>query len=172
MKFLSEKQALAKLRVIRDSFAQRIRDDYEYKALSCLTCATPGACCLDAHFVNVHISTLEAVAIRSRLADLPTEQQAAVTLRIDRAISEYGLSADGDTFEKKFACPLFEKRVGCLVHDDGKPVACTVHACYENETDLPPDEMQCEQERKIDDLNARTYGRRDQWLPLPLAIKK
>lgn len=172
MKLLSEKQALVKLSYLRENFAQSIRDGYEHKAASCLTCTTPGACCLDAHFVNVHISRLEAAAIRNRIESLPVELRAEVFERTDRVIAEYGLSGEGDTFAQKFACPLYEKGVGCLVHEVGKPAACTVHACYENPADLPPDELQIEQERKIDDLNARTYGRRDQWLPIPLAIRK
>lgn len=172
MKFLSEKQALVKLSYLRENFAQSIRDGYEHKAASCLTCTTPGACCLDAHFVNVHISRLEAAAIRNKIDTLSGELRADVFERIHRSIAEYGLSAEGDTFDRKFACPLYEKGVGCLVHEEGKPAACTVHACYENPADLPPDELQIVQEQKIDDLNARTYGRRDQWLPIPLAIRK
>lgn len=172
MKVLSEKQALARLSKLRAEFALSIRKGYEHKAASCLTCTTPGACCLDAHFVNVHVSRLEAAAIRNRIESLPEPGRTKVFERIDRAIEEYGLSAEGDTFAQKFACPLYEKGVGCLVHEGGKPAACTVHACYENPADLPPDELQIAQEQKIDDLNARTYGRRDQWLPIPLAIRK
>lgn len=172
MKLLSEKQGLIKLAKLRDDFARDIRDGYEHKAASCLTCTTPGACCLDAHFVNVHISRLEAAAINRKINTLPAEHRGRVLEKVESTIKEYGLSTEGDTFNQKFACPLYEKGTGCLVHNDGKPVACTVHACYEDAADLPPDEMQIVQEQKIDDLNARTYGRRDQWLPLPLAIRK
>lgn len=172
MKLLSEKNALTRLACLRDDFARKIREGYEHRAAPCLSCATPGACCLDAHFVNVHISRLEAAAINAKLDSLSDEQQGEVLRRIESTIAEYNLSLEGDTFGQKFACPLFEKGTGCLVHDAGKPVACTVHACYENAGDLPPDELQVAQEQKIDDLNARTYGRRDQWLPLPLALKR
>ena len=169
---MSEKQALAKLARLREDFTREIREGYEHKAAPCLTCNTPGACCLDAHFVNVHISRLEAAAIKAKLDFLSEEHRREVVSRIDATIEKYGLSCEGDTFEQKFACPLFEKRTGCLVHNDGKPVACTMHACYENPADLPPDELQTAQELKIDDLNARTYGRQDAWLPLPLALRK
>lgn len=172
MKLLSEKNALTKLAILRDDLAREIREGYEHKAAPCLTCSTPGACCLDAHFVNVHISRLEAAAINAKLETLTDKHRGEVLRRIEATIAEYNLSREGDTFDQKFACPLFEKGTGCLVHDDGKPVACTMHACYENAADLPPDELQIAQEQKIDDLNARTYGRRDQWLPIPLAIKR
>ncbi|MFT3744265.1 MAG: hypothetical protein QM785_08215 [Pyrinomonadaceae bacterium] len=172
MKLLSEKQALAKLAILRQEFVRSIREGYEHKAASCLTCTTPGACCLDAHFVNVHISRLEAVAIRNKIDSLEDSKRTEVLERVENAITEYGLAAEGDTFAQKFACPLYEKGVGCLVHEEGKPAACTVHACYENAADLPPDQLQIAQEQKIDDLNARTYGRRDQWLPIPLAIRR
>ncbi|MEQ1603303.1 MAG: hypothetical protein ABL999_00380 [Pyrinomonadaceae bacterium] len=172
MRLLSEKQALARLAVLRDDFASEIREGYEHKAASCLTCETPGSCCLDAHFVNVHISRLEAAAINAKLENLTDEHRGEVLRRCEATIEEYNLSREGDTFDQKFACPLFEKGTGCLVHDDGKPVACTMHACYENASDLPPDELQIAQEQKIDDLNARTYGRREQWLLLPLALKR
>jgi hypothetical protein len=67
---------------------------------------------------------------------------------------------------------LFEKGVGCLVHLDGKPVPCIVHACYDRREDLPPDEVQLEAEVKIADLNERTYGRRLPVLPLPVALRQ
>lgn len=171
MKRLPEKKALESLRVLRERFARRVRSEYEHRAASCLTCTTPGACCLDAHFVNVHISRLEAVAIRSAIETLPEDLKAKVSERIESAVEAYKLSTDGDTYAQKFACPLYEKGVGCLVHETAKPVPCTMHACYENVEDLPPNELQIEQELKIDDLNARTYGRRDAWLPLPVAIR-
>jgi len=172
VKLLSEKKALETLRDLRDGFSKRIRDEYEHRAASCLTCSTPGACCLDAHFVNVHVSKLEAVAISKALENVEDDLREKVIDRIDSTIDTYNISSEGDTFQQKFACPLFEKGFGCLVHDTGKPVACTVHACYENAEDLPPNELQFAQEQLIDDLNARTYGRQNPWLPLPLAIRK
>ncbi|HNQ16416.1 MAG TPA: hypothetical protein PKM58_12680, partial [Pyrinomonadaceae bacterium] len=67
MKVFPKKVGLEKLRSIKDAFRDRIVREYEFKAKSCAACETPGACCLDAHFVNVHISGLEAIEIRDRL---------------------------------------------------------------------------------------------------------
>lgn len=75
-----------------------------------------------------------------------------------------------DSFDQKYACPLFEKGIGCLVHNDGKPSACIVHACYEGRSHLPPDDLQQQADHTIDVLNARTYGQGRQWLPIPLAL--
>lgn len=172
VKVISERKALETLRDLREDFSKRIRDGFEHRAAPCETCSTPGACCLDAHFVNVHISKLESVAISQTVEALEDALKKRVVERIDHTIKAYKLSSEGDTYQQKFACPLFEKSIGCLVHETGKPVACTIHACYERAEDLPPNELQFAQEQLIDDLNARTYGRRDPWLPLPLAIRK
>ena len=104
---------------------------------ACAACETPGACCLDAHFVNVHITRLEAAAIGKVLARLPKEQREKVYQRIEDAVETYELSAEGDTFRQKFACPLYEKGTGCLVHHEGKPLPCIQHACYEAAENLP-----------------------------------
>lgn len=170
MKLLSEKKALERLRRIISDFKFEISDKYERKAKSCLTCDVQGSCCLDAHFVNVHISRLEAASIRKTLAELPEQHQGQVYRRIDETIKKYDLSDTGDTFARIFACPLFEKGTGCLVHAAGKPLPCIQHACYENKSDLPPDELLSEQERRVENLNKRTYGKETQWLPLPLAV--
>jgi hypothetical protein len=171
VRLLSERQAFEKLRALQAEFEENIRRNYEDKAKPCITCETPGACCLDEHFVNVHISRLEAEAIRRKLDSLEPEKRNEIYSRIEAAIERYELSPDGDIFERKFACPLFEKGIGCLVHNDGKPAACVMHACYENEADLPPHHLQSEQEMRIDRLNERTYGRSQPWLPIPLAIR-
>ena len=172
MKLLSEKKALDRLNILIANFKSQISHGYEHRAKSCLTCEVKGSCCLDAHFVNVHISRLEAVNMSRIIAKLPYVKQKDVYRRIEESIETYELATCEDSYSQTFACPLFEKGTGCLVHDDGKPVACMMHACYENAADLPPDELQMAQELKIDDLNARTYGRRDQWLPIPLALQK
>jgi hypothetical protein len=171
MKLISEKQALAKLHGLKMGFAERIRAQYEHKAKSCLTCETQGACCVDAHFVNVHITRLEAAAIHRVLSQLPGGKQNEVYARIDTTIAKYGLTSEGNTFAKTFACPLFEKGTGCLVHEVGKPLPCIQHACYENKSDLPPDEILAEQEGRVERLNRLTYGKPARWLPLPLAIQ-
>lgn len=169
MKPLSEKQALQKLRAVKDDFRARIKHDYEHRAKDCLTCETKGACCQDAHFVNVHITRLEAVLIGEELKKLTPEKRNEISRRITETIEKYDLTSDGDTFAKTFACPLFEKETGCLVHGV-KPTACIAHACYERREDLPPAELQSQAEEKIERLNARTYKNFAQWLPLPVFL--
>ena len=170
MKTVSEKQALAKLHRLKTEFQNFIRDNYEHRAKSCLTCETKGACCIDAHFVNVHITHLEAVAIRHELKKLPIEKQNEIDERIEKTVEKYDLKSSGDTFSKTFACPLFEKTAGCLVHRSGKPAPCIQHACYENRADLPPDELQTEIEAEIESLNEQTYKKLANWLPLPVFL--
>ena len=170
MKPLSEKSALLKLRRMKDDFRARIRQNYEHRARDCATCETQGACCLDAHFVNVHVTRLEAVSIRRELRKLAPEKQREIDERIDETISKYELSADGDTFQRTFACPLFETGAGCLVHAV-KPVPCITHACYERHEDLPPDELQTEIESRIGKLGEQTYKKTARWLPLPVFLK-
>ena len=168
MKFISESKALRELQGIKDAFAQMIRDGFEHRAKSCSTCETPGACCLDAHFVNVRITRLEARAIIERLERLSHQHRNAVHERISNTIEKYDLLEDS---HQTYACPLFEKQTGCLVHEYGKPLPCIVHACYERKTDLPPDELLTEREIEVDKLNQRTFGRSD-LMPLPLAIAR
>ena len=165
MKIASETHALEKLHQLKSDFAARIRTEYEHRAKSCATCETPGACCLDAHFVNVQITRLEAVAIRRVLDDLPNRD--AVMARVERAIDRFDLTSEGKEF---YACPLFEKGVGCLVHERGKPIPCISHACYENKEDLAPDHLVMDQECLVEELNERTYRTPTTWLPLPVAL--
>ena len=172
MKYLSEQKAIEKLHNLKSNYQQGIKEGYEPKAKSCLTCETKGACCLDAHFVNVHITRLEAAAIRKALLKLPEGKHNEVYTRIKNSIKEYDLTDSGDTFAKTYACPLFEKNNGCLVHHEGKPLPCISHACYENEKDLPPDHLQTEQEIAVNDLNRKTYGADARWLPLPIALSR
>jgi hypothetical protein len=168
MKPLGEKRALEKLHALKTSFAARVKNDYEHRAKSCVTCETPGACCLDAHFVNVHITRLEAVAIRGVIDGLTNRDE--INKRVDETIEKYELSNDGDSFSKTYACPLFEKGIGCIVHERGKPLPCIAHACYENKEDLPPDELVVEQEGLVEKLNELTYRKKTRWRPLPVAI--
>lgn len=171
MRLLSEKSALEKLHRLKTDFAEHIKKGYEHRAKSCAICETKGACCLDAHFVNVHITRLEAVAIRKVVGKLPEERQAEIYSRVNETIAKYGLQSDGDTFAKTFACPLFEKGIGCLVHSEGKPLPCITHACYENSEDLPPDNLLTEQESLVEKLDKLTYRKPANWQPLPIAIK-
>ena len=169
MKFTSETKALAQLEKIKFAYRNVIRNEYEPQAKNCLTCENKGACCLDEHFVNVHISRLEAVAISQKLKNFPPEKQQKIYQRIEQIIEKYNLENAKNSFEKTFACPLFEKENGCLIHAV-KPVPCIQHACYERSENLPPDELQTETEVKIEKLNNQTYGKKANWLPLPLAL--
>ncbi|MEP6903101.1 MAG: hypothetical protein ABJA66_15220 [Actinomycetota bacterium] len=170
MKTLSEKQALMKLRTLKNDFRALIKQNYEHRAKDCGTCETKGACCTDAHFVNVHITRLEAVLIQEDLKKLAPAKQIEIYQRIAESIEKYDLKSDGDTFEQTFACPLFEKGVGCLIHSV-KPVPCIGHACYERKEDLPPDELQIKAEEKIERLNEQTYKKLPRWLPLPVWLQ-
>lgn len=172
MRLISQTKAKDLLAKLRSEFEDAVRRGYEHRAKPCVTCETPGACCLDAHFVNVRVSRLEAEVVKDQLAELEPTLRDRVNSRIESAIVRYGLDTAKDVHAQKYACPLFEPGTGCLVHESGKPAACVVHACYDDPADLPPDDLLTEQERRIDDLNARTYGRRDTWLPIPLAIRR
>ncbi|MGH9818529.1 MAG: hypothetical protein ACRD43_00060 [Pyrinomonadaceae bacterium] len=166
MNILGEKRALEMLGDVREKFRGHIRETYEPRAKNCLTCETQGACCIDAHFVNVRISRLEAAAIRDVLTDLPREIREAVFVRVEKVVAEYGLAAGSN---EKFACPLFEKGIGCLAHTV-KPLPCIQHACYDRAEDLPPDELLGEAEDKVERLNRRVYGKASLLVPLPVAI--
>lgn len=172
MKFLSESKALTRLEEIKSEYRSVIQNDYESKAKSCLTCEVQGSCCTDEHFVNVHITRLEAVAVRETLRELSEEKQREIYARVEETIKKYNLERSGDTFARTFACPLFEKGLGCLAHKSAKPTPCIQHACYENLEDLPPDELQTENENAIEHLNAKTYGKNWSWLPLPVWLQK
>lgn len=171
MKLISETSGLAKLAEIRRKFADEIREGYERRAKPCSACATPGACCLDEHFVNVRVTRLEARAISDRLDELTPELREMAMLRAGAAIERYGLDHAGEE-PGTYACPLFEKGIGCLVHETAKPLPCIAHACYERKEDLPPDELLTEREMQIAELNRRVYGRAEPALPIPVAIAR
>lgn len=171
MKMLSETKALGNLQKLKSDYTSFIKTNYEHKAADCAVCPTKGACCLDAHFVNVHITRLEAVAIRKTLENLTEEKQREIYERVFETIEKYALKADGETFAKTFACPLFEKGIGCLVHSTAKPAPCISHACYENKEDLPPECLQEEIENSIEKLNVKTYGKNLGLLPLPVWLE-
>jgi hypothetical protein len=171
MSHRSEPQALTQLQRLKTSYQNRIRRDFEHAALDCRTCRTPGACCTDAHFVNVHVTRLEAVAIRETLRRTPRlseDEKREVYARAREAVVRYGLRASGDSFAQTYACPLYLPRLGCLVHRRAKPAPCIQHACYENWEDLPPDALQERVEQRVEKLNREVYGSAWAWLPLPL----
>jgi hypothetical protein len=171
MKKLSEAAALARLRREKADFQSHVKLNFERAARPCSACPTPGVCCTDAHFVNVHITRLEAVHIRETLCRTPRlsdQARRAVYSRARAAVARYSLSAAGDTFAQTFACPLFEPGTGCLVHARAKPAPCTQHACYDNWEDVPPVELQWRVEDRVERLNRQVYGAAWAWLPTPL----
>ena len=166
-----EHVALAQLQRVKTSYQSFIKLNYEHAAEDCSTCPTRGVCCTDAHFVNVHITRLEAVAIRETLSRSPRLTEAgrrAVYRRARAAVESFNLRVGGDTFRQTFACPLYEPSVGCLVHARAKPAPCIQHACYENWEDLPPASLQARTEHRVEQLNTEIYGAAWAWLPLPL----
>jgi hypothetical protein len=168
MKMLTETKALDALGELKRDYQDFIKINYEHRAQNCEICPVQGACCLDTHFVNVHITRLEAAAIRKTLAKLSAEKQKETYRRAEEAVEKYDLKTSGDTFAQTYACPLFEPGVGCLVHSESKPAACISHACYENAADLPPEMFQEAIENQIERLNKRVYGNALTWLPLPV----
>jgi len=171
MRFISEKTALERLAEIRSRFAERIRHDFEHAAKDCLTCETKGACCLDAHFVNIRLTRLEAVAIVREIEQLPAEKQASIRRKILDTVERFGLENAAEDNQQTYACPLFERDTGCLVHHTAKPLPCIAHACYERKEDLPPDELLQEREVRVFELSRRTYGSGALPRSLPVALK-
>jgi hypothetical protein len=169
-KVISETIAIERLAEIRGRFRETIATGFEHRAKSCGTCETRGVCCLDAHFVNVRISRLEAVAINNAIANLNEPLRSSIYQRIDKAIERFGL--DKSNLDKTYACPLFDRDIGCAVHNTAKPLPCINHACYERREDLPPDELLDEAELEIDELNRKVYGRSQPLMSLPVAIKR
>ena len=120
MRMLGESRGIERLRQMREEFRGQV-GRYEVRAKNCGSCDMPGACCLDEHFVNVRISKLEAVGIGRAIAELPASLQERIFRRVENSIKDYRLT---DSSNEKFACPLFEKGVGCLVHATAKPLPC------------------------------------------------
>lgn len=166
-----EQKALTRLQRVKASYQSFIKLNYEHAAEDCRTCPTRGVCCTDSHFVNVHITRLEAVAIRETLKRTPRLSNAgrrAVYKRAREAVKRFNLSATGDTFTQTYSCPLYEPTVGCLVHRRAKPAPCIQHACYENWADLPPASLQTRTEHRVEQLNMEVYGSAWEWLPVPV----
>jgi hypothetical protein len=171
MRRVSEASALARLQRGKAAFQTHVKLNFEHRAVDCRACPTPGVCCTDAHFVNVHITRLEAVAIAETIKRTPRltdDERRAVYRRAREAVERYGLAAAGDTFAQTFACPLFVKGAGCLVHRRAKPAPCIQHACYDDWADVPPLSLQWREERRVERLNREVYGAAWDWLPLPV----
>ncbi|HVF56913.1 MAG TPA: hypothetical protein VM934_12240 [Pyrinomonadaceae bacterium] len=166
-----EPAALARLKRSKAAFQSHIKINYERAARDCRECPTPGVCCTDAHFVNVHITRLEAVAMRETLERTPrltAVERRAVYARAAEAVERYDLRAAGDTFAQTYSCPLFQPGTGCLVHARSKPAPCVQHACYDNWEEMPPTALQWRAEQRIERLNDEVYGTAWAWLPTPL----
>jgi hypothetical protein len=169
---MDEQQALHELRRGKEAYRRRVRFAYEHAAQDCVTCTTPGACCRDAHFVNVHITRLEALAIREKLHEYDDGVRRDVAERAAAAIARYNLHDEGDTYAQTYACPLFAPGVGCLVHEGGaKPAPCIQHACYERGEDLPPLSLQARMEAQTEQLNEAAYGADWRWRAIPLWLQ-
>ena len=124
MRKLTEAGALARLQRGKAAFQTHVKFNFERRARDCRACPTPGVCCTDAHFVNVHITRLEAVAIRETIRRTPRlteDERHAVYSRAREAVERYRLSAAGFSEAQTFACPLFVKGAGCLVHRRANP---------------------------------------------------
>lgn len=174
MKLLTETQALTLLQAAKQAYQSEIKVIYEPRARDCRTCPTAGACCTDAHFVNVHITRLEAVAMRETLARTPRLNETAqrqIYERAHAAVARYNLHAAinaKNSFRQTFACPLFEPNVGCTVHRRAKPAPCIQHACYDRWEDMPPVSLQWKAEHRVEKLNTRVYEKAWAWLPIPV----
>ncbi|HEV2763487.1 MAG TPA: hypothetical protein VGV38_10965 [Pyrinomonadaceae bacterium] len=171
MRNLSEPEALARLQRVKAAYQTHVRLNFEPAARDCRTCPTAGVCCTDAHFVNVHVTRLEAVALRDTIARTPrltADERRAVYARARRAVELYALRAAGDTYAQTFSCPLYVPRAGCLVHRRAKPAPCIQHACYDSWEDVPPVGLQWRTESRVERLNEQVYGAEWAWLPLPL----
>ena len=170
MNRISETNAIKKLAAIREGFRDAVAV-YEQRAESCVTCTTQGACCLDAHFVNVRVTRLETQGMRRAIDGLPLALQAKVSERITNTIETYKLDEALDTAMATYACPLFEKGIGCLVHHTAKPLPCIAHACYNREADLPPDDLLDVAEEEVERLNRQAYGSNIELLSIPISLR-
>lgn len=171
MRKLSEAEGLARLQRRKSAFQSHVKTTYEPLARDCRICPTPGVCCTDAHFVNVHITRLEAVAIRRTLERTPRlndRDVSSVYSRARAAVVKYRLVSNWDSFSQTYSCPLFEPGIGCLVHRRAKPAPCIQHACYDRWEDVPPLGLQWREERRIEQLNHEVYGWAWAWLPIPV----
>ena len=166
MKTLTLKNAIRRLRSIREDFRRLIENGYETNAKECETCEAQGSCCTDGHFVNVRVTRLEAAAIEEALTELPRATAVKVigkARKIPSRISERQAERQDAYF---YSCPLFEPGIGCLVHKTSKPLPCINHACYEKKEDLPPSALLEDAEAKVSLLNQRVY--RNSWSVLPI----
>lgn len=161
MRLLSESIAIERLSKIRNEFRSEIATRFEHRAKECSSCDTPGACCLDEHFVNVRVSRLEAAAIKIAVGQLGEDVRSRVFARLEP------IEPDAEFY----ACPLYQAGVGCHIHNTAKPLPCIAHACYELKEDLPPEELLSARENEIDELNRRVYGRGAPLMPIHATLR-
>jgi hypothetical protein len=108
--------------------------------------------------------------MREALNRRPAALRARVLFRSKRAVEIYKLDEVRDTSLATYPCPLFEKGIGCLVHSDAKPFPCIAHACYAQQTDLPPENLLDAAELAVERINLRTYGQSTPPVPIPIAL--
>jgi len=161
IKLISESRGIDRLAEIREEFRSDIATTFEHRAKPCSTCQTPGICCSDEHFVNVRVSRIEAAAIRNAVGSLAEELRSRVFERLAKI----------DANAEFYSCPLYQPGTGCLIHNTAKPLPCIAHACYDQEEDLPPEELLSEREIEIDQLNRQVYGRSQPLVPIHAALR-
>lgn len=170
MRYLSETTALASLGEIRESLRASV-SEAEKKAKDCLSCESRGICCTDVHFVNVRITRLEALAISKAIDSLPKEKRDSVRELTAGAAEILEQKASQDFQTEFYSCPLFDKELGCTVHEV-KPGACIHHACYERAEDLPEESLLTRYEEEVGNLCKRAYGVDGMPKAIPLALTR
>lgn len=169
MKLRSRTNGLIALTRVRNELRSAVAG-FEEKAASCETCTTRGECCRDEHFVNVRVTAIEAQAIRSAIAELPTMLRDKVYARAELAANALSAAANSGDDRQTYSCPLYDAELQCLVHTTAKPAACIVHACYENADDLPPDELLETAERAAIEISRSVYGKDIDAVAIPFVV--
>ncbi|REJ75287.1 MAG: hypothetical protein DWQ47_07315 [Acidobacteria bacterium] len=172
MKTLGENKAIELLKEVRERFRSTVKTRYETRAKDCGTCEVRGSCCVDEHFVNVHISSLEAAAIKKSVKEMPEAMRRRVIKKAGAESKRFKDEAGTDSFYFTYSCPLYDRNKGCLVHKSAKPLPCINHACYEKKEDLPPERLLESAERQVGVLNSRVYGNAWTLEPIPVWISR
>jgi len=172
MKTLSVSRAVHLLREVRERFRENIVSKYEFRAKNCGNCENRGICCTDEHFVNVHVTRLEALAIKRAVDTFSGEDRRKVLRKAEVESARFDSKRETDTFHITYSCPLYDPKAGCLVHRTAKPLPCINHACYEQKADLPPDEILEGALREVTALNSRVFGNAWGIQPIPLWISE
>ncbi len=170
---MSKREALVRLRRMKQAFSRYIGKNFGHLAADCAVCPTP--CCADAQFVNINITQIEAEAMIETLRESPRhgeDKLREVVARAEAAIAHFGLTETGDTFEKTYACPLYERGVGCLVHWKAKPAPCIQHGCYEHWEDLPETGTMHRIEAQVEQLDEAVHERPARWMTIPVWLTK